>query len=138
MRFLLLCTLILASLTLSACQTAPPSTAAVEMTFGPEWRLIELNGSNVSLEHELTLTLRRGGRVEGYGGVNRFSAVVESADLGRIEFGNIASQRRGGPPEAMARESAYLGMLAEVDGFRVSDVKLELLEGDYVRAIFVR
>ncbi|MBX3364712.1 MAG: META domain-containing protein [Phycisphaeraceae bacterium] len=125
-------------LVLPGCQTGPTHLAPIDMTYGAPWRLMELRGDTVSLGPGVTLELYAGGRVRGYGGVNHFHGVVRSNGPGEMVFGDLASTRRGGPPELMDLEQRYLQALGEVDRFRVSDVKLELLRGQTVVAKFVR
>lgn len=48
------------------------------------------------------------GRVSGFGGVNRYTAHLEDDVIGPI-----ATTRMAGPPDVMAQEARYLGLLAD-------------------------
>jgi heat shock protein HslJ len=48
----------------------------------------------------------------------------------------LGTTRMAGPPEAMEAESAFLKMLGEVNGWKITDRTLQLLHDDKVIAQF--
>lgn len=86
-----------------------------------------------------TLRFEGDARVSGFAGVNRCSGSVAIGDVGAmgetpLRFGPIATTRMAGPPDRMALESAFLGMLGEVRAARTTTgpdgVSLLVLLGD--------
>ena len=90
------------------------------------WRLSR--GVDVPPGVEITARFA-GGTVAGRSGVNRYRADYE-LDGQSLRLGVAASTMMAGPPEAMAAESAFLTLLGGVQGARVVDATLELLDRD--------
>ena len=98
-----------------------------------EWRLAELAGERVELGDgepvpHLVLDLEES-RVTGSGGVNRITGTFVLAE-DELRFGPLATTMMAGPEEAMARERAFLGVLARVTGSRLEGSSLTLLADD--------
>jgi len=71
------------------------------------------------------------GKISGSSACNRYSAAVEDRGKGRITTGPAISTRMACPPPLMDQESAYLGFLAKVEGFRFSFGKLVLFTAEH-------
>ena len=78
----------------------------------------------------ITLTIGADGRASGYAGVNRYFGKATPGEADQITFGPMASTRRGGPPEAMAQERAYLRQLGDVSRWLVNGNSLVLTGKD--------
>lgn len=112
-------------------------TDAIQRLAG-EWVLKAMNGSEVasmlpSGAQPPSLNFGTDGKVSGFSGVNRLAGGFDLGKLaeGKLSFGNLASTKMAGPPEAMQVESKFTGLLAKVDGFRFVDGgrQLSLTEG---------
>ena len=105
---------------------------------GTEWSLkgFEKRGKKATSDTALvagtaiTLTIGADGRASGSAGVNRYFGKATPGEGGQITFGPMASTRRGGPPEAMAQERAYLQQLGDVSKWSVNDNSLILTGKD--------
>ena len=115
--FVIIFTIILAALSLQACQTisASPTLTALE---GTEWVLTHMsNGQPVSENAEITLAFGSG-RVTGKSACNRYSAgIEESKNVDGIRLGQSMSTKMACPDELMKIEQKYLDALSTVDGF---------------------
>ena len=105
---------------------------------GTEWSLkgFEKRGKKATSDTALvagtaiTLTIGADGRASGSAGVNRYFGKATPGEGGQITFGPMASTRRGGPPEAMAQERAYLQQLGDVSKWSVNGNSLILTGKD--------
>ena len=95
---------------------------------GTRWKLTELNGAPVQAApegREPHLVLQEDGRFSGAGGVNLVLGAykVEGENL---TLGPGPSTRMAGPPEAMAREGAFMDAMKQVTSYRISGSSLTL------------
>lgn len=75
------------------------------------------------------------GRLTSFGGINRLSGSV--ARVGdRVVIGDLVTTRMAGPPELMALEDRFAGILRTVNRFHVHGSRLELLRDETVVATF--
>ncbi len=106
---------------------------------GSNWRLVETPGLDLP-ESVRTPELRFGdepGYLAGTAGVNQLTGPYTMAG-GQMSFGQLATTRMAGPPEAMEFESAYLESLRSVDAWRMRGEHLELIRDGTVVAVFER
>jgi predicted amidohydrolase YtcJ/heat shock protein HslJ len=106
----------------------------VNQAAGREWILVSLLGESVSTARPPTLTAAAG-RLSVFGGLNRLNGSIALV-RDQVVFGELASTRMAGPPELMALESRFAGMLRTVNGFHVHGSRLELLRDETVVATF--
>ena len=95
------------------------------------WRLIELNGKEVSLpkEQRATLVLTEDGhRIQGSGGCNQLSGVYE-LEGNTLRFRNVASTMMSCPDPIMMEEQQFVTALSATETYRISGKTLELLNG---------
>ena len=134
MKTILLFTLACAAALLAGCGTTELSAAepAKPLT-GTEWKLAEIDGKAVAVTEGLrTPTLQLDAatkRASGTSGINRFFGSYESSGAA-LKFGPLAGTKMGGPPAAMAAESAFLKAMASVTSFNIASNRLELNAGD--------
>ncbi len=114
----------------------PPLTALA----GRRWRVVALEPETDAaaswelVEADLTIDADNA-NAYGSGGCNRWRAAVRSEAPGKIRFGNAASTMMAcATPGFMERESAYLGTLAAISGYRLDGDELTL-EGDGQRIV---
>lgn len=69
------------------------------------------------------------GAVTGHAGVNRFGGQART-DGDRLYLGPLRTTRMGGPPGAMAAETALTEALGRVTRYRVDGDRVELLDDD--------
>lgn len=75
------------------------------------------------------LELDRAGRVTGSGGINQFSGPARGDDA-RLTLGPLTLTRKGGAPDAMDAETAFMSALESTASYRVEVDRLELLDAD--------
>lgn len=122
--------LVLLSLTLGCAGAGSRGAPELEGA----WRLVTLDGEHVPAEAGMTLVLEEG-RVQGYGGVNRFSGPLTLGPRDGFAAGPLVSTKRGGAPEANRRERRYLSRLQETKHARLVDGRLQL--SDETRTLLV-
>jgi len=108
---------------------APDSFADVQEK---TWELYELKGAAVDGDKRPTLKFE-GGRVDGFGGINRLSGSYNQTQ-GSLTFGPLRATRMGGPPGAMQLEGQFSNILSQVDRFKIQDGSLVLLGNNEVLA----
>ncbi len=134
-RHVLLGTLALLSLGITGIRAATPVPENVE------WVLVEINGKAVEAPaggemKDATLKLDAAKmQASGVSFVNHYGAKYELNDS-KLKFGPMMCTRMAGPPDAMDAERDYLAMLEGVNGWRIADGKLELIQGEKVVARF--
>lgn len=127
--------LICAAVLLVGCGTAMKASAAepAKPLTGTEWKLAEIDGKTVTVTEGLrTPTLQLESttkRASGTSGINRFFGSYDSSGAA-LKFGPLAGTKMGGPPAAMAAESAFLKAMASVTSFNIASNRLELKAGD--------
>lgn len=122
----------LASLsTLGGCQSggnaaggASDMTNAVGKLAG-DWVLKKIEGADVASllpagARPPSLNFGDGGRVSGFGGVNRLAGSLDLDALTRGDFkiGQMISTRMAGPPESMQIEDRFTRLLGDANGFK--------------------
>lgn len=103
-----------------------------------EWTLTQLDGKRPLPERTPTLTLAGDGRVAGRSGGNRFFGTYEQPSPGVIQFAALGSTRMriDNPPGLMAQEQRYLETLGEINAYRVTPERLQLLRDGKTRMVF--
>jgi heat shock protein HslJ len=96
---------------------------------GSEWRPVVIAGSEVAADTDLFVRFGGEGRVEGYGGCNRFFATYETA-ADSIAIGRIGATRRACPGPVMELESRFLRQLEASRRYRRERIDLTLGDGE--------
>lgn len=115
----------------NGCSSTPEAEA---IPFeGTEWTLTMLGDASVPTGERIRIpTLKldpAGKRASGTSGVNRYTGGYE-LNGANIKFGQFAGTRMAGPPDAMARESAFLAALQQALTWKISGNTLELGNGE--------
>jgi heat shock protein HslJ len=92
---------------------------------GSEWRPIVIAETEVPADSDLFVRFGGKGRVEGYGGCNRFFATFEIA-ADSIAIGRIGATRRACPGPVMELKSRFLRQLEASQRYRRERVDLTL------------
>jgi heat shock protein HslJ len=112
--------------------TSEPARIMLENT---EWQVASLSGFSDPVPatgRPLTLRLESATkRVSGFAGVNRIQGSYE-LNGSSLRFGPLAATRMAGPPDAMAREAAFLNALEKVSRWKSGSSLIELLAGNEV------
>lgn len=135
--------LLLATLAIAACSSAPPlpdptalaqAPATTTALDGPEWQLVQLMGHwTVVADDSRTPSLRFDGpgqRVSGFDGCNRFSGELRVLAQ-HLKIGPLAATRMA-CPQSLAPEREFTAALGAAIHWRVANGLLELqnAEGD--------
>jgi heat shock protein HslJ len=101
--------------------------ATMSSLSGSDWQLMGMSGHNAPAEalSAISMMFDGAGRVSGHSGVNRFSAQAQMQGS-TLRLAAPVSTRMAGSPEAMARESEFLGRLSRVAAWRISGDRLLL------------
>lgn len=98
------------------------------LPWGTQWDLIRAADPTVDWATvHVTLGLQAG-RAGGRSAVNRYFGTCRELPGNRLELGPFGMTMMAGPPEAMAAETVYQGLLEQVRGFRVGDDELVLVD----------
>ena len=117
-------------LLVNLCLTASLAFAQGFSLPGSEW------GTGVAVD---TRFVRFGGdgKVNGFAGCNSFMGSY-TADGGNLKLGPLASTRKMCGEARMAREAAWLDMLARTDSYRAGDNELRLMDASNKEIITLR
>ena len=92
------------------------------------WRVTELRGQPVPDDASITVQLRPdenkvigNDKVVGSTGVNQYTGTYRLTPPSELTFSNLATTRRAGPPDAMAREQAFLNLMDQVRSFEMQE-----------------
>lgn len=94
--------------------------------------MVDIEGS----APEIRFNSREGERVMGATGCNRFSGTYRLEKGGRLTVGAVAVTRMACAAETMETESRFLDVLRRVNGYRIEDGELLLLEHGWEIARF--
>ena len=107
-----------------------PGCGAVEAPVdlnGTEWRLVSWSDTEVDpTPHEITLSLADG-QASGRAPVNSYTGGFEFTPEGAFSTSEIAQTLMAGSDEAMQAETVYMGLLGNVDSFRMEGANLVLV-----------
>jgi heat shock protein HslJ len=101
---------------------APLALAQESPLAGSEW------GTGVAVDTRF-VRFGSGGKVNGSGGCNSFMGSY-TADGVNLKVGPLATTRKMCGEARMARETAWLDMLARTDSYRAGDNQLRLMDAD--------
>lgn len=96
------------------------------------WRMVNVEGS----APEIYFSSAESPRVTGTTGCNRFSGTYAIEKGGRLTIGTVAVTRRACAAETMEAERRFLDLLRRVNGYRIEDGELLLLEHGWELARF--
>lgn len=130
--------LVLAAIPLILTACSPTSgRSAGGLNYSPvgSWTLWLIQGETIETAVPKTATvptlrIDSEGQISGTAGVNQYGSSV-SADLlaqGRIELDSVIATRMAGPPQAMALESRYLGLLQQARRYQSDGRTLALMD----------
>jgi heat shock protein HslJ len=109
------------------------SDSAQGLPWGTQWDLVAAADASVDWsEYRVTLGLQEG-RAGGKAPVNRYFGMCAGQPDGSLELGPFGMTMMAGPPEAMAAETSFFGLMAQVRGFRLGEEHLLLLDSDGTR-----
>ena len=79
-----------------------------------------------------TITIGADGALKGHTGVNRLSGGVDAEAMNKGEFrsGPVAMTKMAGPPDAMALESEFVGLLSNATRYRVDEGPVLVLSNE--------
>ncbi len=108
---------------------------AHELPWGTQWDLADACDSSVDWSSmRVTLGFQQE-RAGGQAPVNRYFGTCRAEPDGTLVLGPFGMTMMAGRPAQMAAEQAYLRLLEQVSGFRVTDGRLELLNPVGVRIL---
>lgn len=111
-----------------ACSTATSDHSALQRR---EWRLVQIGGAAATTAGAATPTLRFGadGRMTGNTGCNSTGGAY-TVDGDRLTFGALVMTKRACAASAANRlERTFAGALQATRSYRVTEARLELLDG---------
>ena len=101
---------------------------AAQVPWGTHWELIRAADDAIDWSTVQVTLGFQDGRAGGRSAVNRyFGTCVDHAD-GTVELGPFGMTMMAGPPHAMAAETAYHQLLAQVRGVRLAGEELVLVD----------
>jgi heat shock protein HslJ/uncharacterized membrane protein len=124
-------TLLAAALAVSACQSAPPSTAPAgdHPLVNTAWQVRDLNERPVPTEAVATLVIESRERVSGHAGCNRYFGRV-GLDGSNIVISQMGSTRMACAAPVMEQEQRVLAALQAVAYWERRDEVLLLIDGE--------
>lgn len=101
---------------------------------GHEWVLGDIDGKEALPEPPITIVFTSDGRVFGHTGSHRYFAPFQALPNGWLKLGTLGTTRMvfDASQELRDQENLYMQTLAEVNGYRVRNDALSLLDGDDV------
>jgi heat shock protein HslJ len=106
------------------------SDSAAGLPWGTQWDLVGAVDGSVDWSAFLVTLGFQDGRAGGKAPVNRYFGMCAEGPDGSLSLGPFGMTMMAGPPPAMAAESAYVRLLEQVRGVRISDGRLRLLGAD--------
>lgn len=103
---------------------------AQDLPWGTQWDLVAAAAGSVDWTRFLVTLGFQDGRAGGRAPVNRYFGRCRQGSAGQVELGPFGMTMMAGPPESMAAETAYLGLLDKVRGYRSDDDRLALLDAE--------
>lgn len=105
-----------------------------------EWTLTQVRGKSIKYDEEQSpATIQfnpEAHTVFGCTGCNRFFGEYQEGPEGKIAFLELGSTKMACPEPWMKTESMYMSTLRKVDGFVLTEYRLELLQGEKVILVF--
>ena len=98
--------------------------------WGTQWDLVAAADGSVDWSTSLVTLGFQDGRAGGRAPVNRYFGMCAQGEDGSLELGPFGMTMMAGPPQAMAAETAYMALLAQVRGVRLDGDRLLLLDAD--------
>jgi heat shock protein HslJ len=96
---------------------AAPARLSLDALAGVEWVLRRWSPTETAPgEPEVTLSYREG-RISGRSGCNKYFAAVTAGPPGRLSVGTAGTTQMTCPPDVMAVEKRFLGILARVNRY---------------------
>ncbi|HSO03709.1 MAG TPA: META domain-containing protein [Candidatus Limnocylindrales bacterium] len=98
------------------------------LPWGTQWDLVAAAEDSVDWSGFLVTLGFQDGRAGGRAPVNRYFGMCAEGSQGSLALGPFGMTMMAGPPGAMAAETAYMRLLEQVQGFRLVDDRLVLLD----------
>jgi heat shock protein HslJ len=95
---------------------------------GSEWKPLRIGARDVPEGSRAFVQFRNQGRLEGFGGCNRFFADYEASD-GRLSVGPVTATRKTCVDNVTQREIALLAALGSARSYHRERVRLVLFDG---------
>lgn len=102
------------------------------LPWGTQWDLAEAADESVDWSSHLVTLGFQDGRAGGKAPVNRYFGMCAQGPDGSLALGPFGMTMMAGPPQAMAAEAAYVGLLEQVRAFSLGEDRLLLLDADSV------
>lgn len=103
--------------------------------FNTTWKLVHLEGRNVTVGDNYRLDFNTDGQISGVGACNRFFGSLKfTGDRGRISLGPIGSTMMA--CDGLAMEARYFQMFEQIDTYTIINRQLYLLRNSELYALF--
>lgn len=122
----------LVAMAASCCNCRTQKSARLPLV-GTEWKLAQIGGQTVSSEN-YRVTFAADGTLSGIGDCNRFSGSYSLADGSLTVGDNLVATRM--MCLGQAQEDRFLAMLKSADAYAIDGVRLMLITGGEVVAVF--
>ena len=130
---------------LSSCRSQQKSaTVALKTEFDASvvWKLVAMRGRDVTYEEgQKVVTAQFNPEshiLSGCSGCNQYFANYKNDDKGHLSVGEINGTKKACPVPFMKMERSYMPLLQKVNGYRLTEQTLELLQDDEVTLLFDR
>lgn len=137
--YTILATCLLALVSMGGCKSNKDTVvinAKPQLEEGTVWNLVSVKAKQIVYEpNQLPATIQfnpESGVLNGSAGCNHFYANYKDHGDGTMEISELTSTKMACPEPFMKIERTYLPVLSKVDGYRVGEYTLELLQGEKV------
>jgi len=94
---------------------------------GDEWRTVEIGGVQIPSNARVTIRFSDAGKVEGFGGCNRFFGAYTLAG-DRLQVGQLGATRMACPEPVMSNEARFLNALEDTRRYVREGINLTLYD----------
>lgn len=105
-----------------------------------KWKMVSFKGKEVNagdIESQISIHINEEAKtISGYSGCNQYFGDITIFEPERIRFEKIGSTKRACPQNNMQIEKTYLNSLDKINGYKVSQTELQLLQNEKVLYIF--
>ena len=115
----------------------PTGPVALNDLAGTAWEVQLATKQFIEPAKRQTLVFGSGGRVSGFGGVNRYSGQAKGGAAGELSFGPLAATMMAGPSDALEREAHFFNALGLVSKVEFDGKSLRLSGAGMTRPILL-